>query len=129
MVFKVIVSFLVLAVAETLNGIFRIRYLNKKVGKKTAKLFSFLIGLSIVFFLNIVLVQWIEPRNAQEALFIGLFFALGMITYDLYVGKVLFKMSWEKVLDDFNAFKGNLLLFGMISLAVMPYIVFISIID
>ena len=120
MLIKIFLGFLLLAFAETLNGIFRVRVLHKKLGKNTAKRLSFILGSFIIFALNIVLVPWIEPTNISEAFFIGFIWMSLMLSYDLYAGRVLFKLSWSKILEDFNIFKGNFLAFGMILILFLP---------
>jgi hypothetical protein len=48
-----------------------------------------------------------------------------MIAYDVYVGRVLFKLPLSKVLEDFNIFKGNFLGWGMIYIYILPSTLFI----
>jgi len=120
MLIKIFLGFLLIAFAETLNGTFRVRVLYKKLGAKRAKIFSFALGSLIIFVINIILVPWINPKTISEAFFIGFFWMSLMIAYDLYVGRVLFKLSWDKILDDFNIFKGNLLALGMMLILFLP---------
>jgi hypothetical protein len=120
MLIKIFLGFLLLAFAETLNGMFRVKVLHKRLGKKIAKILSFVLGSFAIFALNIVLVPWIEPKSMSEAFFIGFIWMSLMLTYDLYVGRVLFKLSWSKILEDFNIFKGNLLALGMLLILFLP---------
>ncbi len=120
MILKIVVGFFVLAFFETINGIFRIHYLHKRVGKKYAKILSFLLGLIWVFLVSIGLVLWVEPKTTLEAFYIGVLLAILMISYDLFVGRVLFKLSWSKIFEDFDPRKGNLLGFGMMLMVVIP---------
>jgi hypothetical protein len=120
MLIKIFLGFLLIALAETLNGIFRVRVLHKKLGAKTARLVSFILGSLIIFLINIILLPWINPKTISEAFFIGFVWMSLMIVYDLYVGRVLFKLSWDKILEDFNIFKGNLLALGMMLILFLP---------
>jgi hypothetical protein len=123
MLIKIFIGFLFIALAETLNGIFRVRILYKKIGINRAKIVSFLIGITIIISLNFILVPWISPQTKSDAFFIGFVWMCLMIAYDLYVGKVLFKLSWKKIFEDFNILKGNFLAVGMILIFVLPYFV------
>ncbi|MFA9374953.1 MAG: hypothetical protein ACERKK_12440 [Poseidonibacter sp.] len=123
MLIKIVLGFFLIALAETFNGIFRVKVLSKKLGIKKAKLLSFLLGGSIVLILNLILVPWIEPKSMMDAFSIGFTWMSLMLAYDIFVGKVLFRLSWEKTLEDFNIFKGNLLSFGLLLIVFLPIIV------
>jgi hypothetical protein len=125
MLTKIILGFLLIATVETLNGIFRVRYLRKKLGAKRANTLSFVLGSFSVVLINIFLYPAIAPQSFLQALTVGISWALLMICYDLYVGRVLFKLSWDKVLNDFNLFKGNLLSLGMILILILPPLFFL----
>lgn len=75
--------------------------------------------------LNLILLPWIAPQNIKEAFFIGFLWMILMIAYDIFVGKVLFKLSWAKVIEDFNVFKGNFLGIGMILILLLPVSIFL----
>ncbi len=120
MFIKIFLGFLLLAIMETLNGIFRINILQKRFKKNQAKIFSFLLGSIIIFLLNLILIPWIKPENINEAFLIGITWAILMVCYDIFIGKVIFKLSTKKILDDFNIFKGNLLSFGILLIILLP---------
>lgn len=46
-----------------------------------------------------------------------------MMAFELGVGRFVFKFSWKWLLNEFNFFKGRLLLFGMLFLAGTPLLV------
>ncbi|MCD6258310.1 MAG: hypothetical protein J7J31_01785 [Helicobacteraceae bacterium] len=129
MLCKTILAFILIALVETLNGIFRILYLQKKFQKGLARLISFLMGLSLVTILCLFLIPWIDPRSAIEALTIGIFLALGMTLYDIAIGRFIFKLAWSKILQDFNIVKGNLLTIGILVLAFLPYVIWMLMLE
>lgn len=122
---KVFLGFILIALAETFNGIFRIKFLSKKLGVKKAKISSFLLGSTIILILNLILLPWIAPDNITDAFLIGFMWMSLMIAYDVYVGRVLFKITWRKIIEDFNIFKGNLLGIGMIFILILPVSIFL----
>ncbi len=122
---KITLAFFIIALAETTNGIFRIRFLNKRLKKRVSKVVSFFIGLIIIISLNILLVPWIDPKSEINAFLIGVIFATGMVLYDVAIGRLAFKMSWQRIFEDFNLLKGNLLTLGILVLLFLPYIVFL----
>ena len=129
MIIKVVVGFLLIAFVETINGIFRVKILHKKLGVKQAKIVSFILGSLSIFVLNIFLVPWIAPQNIGEAFLIGFVWMSLMIAYDIYVGRVLFKLTWEKIFLDFNPLRGNPLALGMVLIFFLPSVVGLFILE
>lgn len=124
MLIKVLLGFILIALAETLNGIFRIKVLYK-LSREYAKLISFLIGAITLILLNLLLLPWIDPQKLYEAFIVGVSWGILMICYDVFVGRVLFKLSWSKVIEDFNILKGNLLAFGILMIVFLPTALFV----
>ncbi|MGP2657519.1 hypothetical protein ACOJTA_10795 [Malaciobacter sp. WC5094] len=124
MIFKIILGFIIIAFIETLNGIFRIKVLNKSFTKKLSKFISFILGSILIFLINLFYIPILSISSQEEAFFIGFTWALLMILYDVFVGKFMFKMSWENIADDFDILKGNLLSLGIILIVFMPIFVF-----
>jgi hypothetical protein len=125
MLIKIVLGFILIALVETLNGIFRVKFLSKRLGIKKAKIVSFVLGSFFILLLNLILIPWIAPQNLSESLLVGFVWMGLMIGYDLYVGRVLFKLSWGRILEDFSIFKGNFLGFGMILILLLPPIIYI----
>lgn len=124
MILKIILGFILIAFIETLNGIFRIKVLNKSFTKKLSKFISFILGSILIFLINLFYIPILSISSQEEAFFIGFTWALLMILYDVFVGKFMFKMSWENIADDFDILKGNLLSLGIILIVFMPIFVF-----
>lgn len=123
MIFNTLIGFIVLAILETLNGIVRIRYLNRKFNKQTAKTLSFLSGSLSVVVVNVVFVPIIKPQTLVEAFLVGLSWMVLMLSYDIFVGRALFRVSWNKIFEDFNILKGNLLGVGMLLILLLPSVI------
>lgn len=111
-----------IAVGEILNGNFRVRILNGKFGDKPAKKISFFTGLIIIYSIAWLSMPWLGPKNLTECFFIGLTWMILMIGLDIYVGRVVFRFPWKKILEDFDLRKGNLLGLGMLLLLLCPAI-------
>ncbi|MFP3459087.1 hypothetical protein R0J89_22820, partial [Psychrobacter sp. SIMBA_152] len=59
-----------------------------------------------------------------DCLNVGFVWLTIMLSLDIVVGRYLFKYKWQKILDDFNLFRGNLLSVGMLLLFISPCLVF-----
>jgi hypothetical protein len=58
--------------------------------------------------------------NERDLLFLGISLSSFMLIFDLVLGRLVFKVRWLTIVDEFNIFKGNLLGVGMIVMAFCP---------
>ncbi len=124
MFLKALIAGLLIAFGEVINGNIRVRILNKRLGKKRAKLISFFSGIIVIFVICWLILPWIEPNNYQDCIYIGFIWLVIMMCLDIYFARYVFKLKWNKIIDDFNPMKGNLLSIGMVFLLFCPAIVF-----
>jgi hypothetical protein len=125
MIAKAIFIWVLIAAGEILNGNVRVRFLHRRYGIKRAKQISFLTGIAIVYTICWFSLSWINPSNIRECLLIGLIWMLLMLCVDIYYGKFVFRFKWNKILEDFDIRKGNLLGVGMGLLLLCPTTVYL----
>jgi len=123
-ILKTLAIGLLLALGEVVNGNVRVRVLHRLYGKKRAKTVSFLSGIIIIYVISWFALPWVSPVNYVDCLLIGFVWLAIMLSLDIYFGRYVFKFKWNKIIDDFNPFKGNLLSVGMILLFISPSLVF-----
>ena len=116
--------FLLIAVAETIQGIWRVRVLNRRVGDKKARQIGLLSGSAIILVLSLILIHWVKPSSPLDAFIIGGIWVLLMVSFDISIGRFAFKMKWKRILRDFNPREGGYLGFGMLFLFFCPVIVY-----
>lgn len=124
MLFRALIVGLLLALGEVVNGNVRVRVLSRKLKKKRAKTISFLTGIALIFAICWLTLPWIEPQSYQDCALIGFTWLVIMMSLELYFARAVFKLKWNKIFDDFNLKKGNLLGVGMIILFFSPTVVF-----
>jgi len=113
----------VLAGAETLHGIARTLLLVPRVGKERAIKLSALTGSILALAICLVLVPTIGLAGARQHLLLGLVLALFIAGFDLAIGKLLMRKSWQKLWPDFDPRTGNYLSFGLAFLVLVPLLV------
>ena len=117
---KIVGLYILVASCETLNGIARTVYLNKRLGILTAKRVSMLpallLCLAACYFY--VPVTGITTDNGLIAL--GVSLSLFMLMFDTVMGRFVAKVAWSVILDELNIFKGNLLGLGMVIMSFCP---------
>ena len=124
MLLKAIIIGFLIVLGEAINGNIRVRKFHRKFGKKRAKTISFFSGVLIIFTICCFTLFWIKPSDYKDCIFIGSIWLIIMICLDIYLARYVFKLKWNKILDDFNTMKGNLLGIRMIFLFFCPTVVF-----
>ncbi|WP_099237767.1 hypothetical protein [Synechococcus sp. BDU 130192] len=125
MIFRALLVGILIAFGEIINGNFRVRYLQKKFGRRTGKNISLCSGILLFTLIAYFCLPWIKPQNLLECAGIGLIWVMVMLSLDLYFGRVVFRLPWQKIVDDFNPLKGNFLGIGMLVLLFCPSIIFL----
>lgn len=123
MLLKSLLVWLLIAVAETLHGILRVKFLNPRVGDRRARQVGVLTGTIIILLIGWLAVPWINPKTWQESFSVGLIWLGAMLTFDVSFGRLYLRLPWKRIWSDFDMSQGGLLGFGMVALAVTPWVV------
>ena len=124
LMYKSLAIGLLIALGEVLNGNVRVRLLHSRFGKKRAKLISLFSGTLIIYAICWLTLPWLAPSGYADCLQIGFVWLAIMLALDIYFGRYVFKLKWERVWDDFNPAKGNMLGLGMLLLFLSPLVIF-----
>jgi hypothetical protein len=119
-IIKITLFFGLVASSETLNGIIRTIYLNRKVGAKTAKQLSMIPALMLCLLICYFYVPLLNITTDKGLMVLGLSLSLFMVLFDIVLGHFVVKARWSTILDDFNLAKGNLLVIGTVAMAFCP---------
>lgn len=117
---RVVALCVVLACAETLHGIARIKLLIPRVGKERAIKLSAVTGTLLAAAICSALVPGIGLQSAGAHLALGCVLAAFMAAFDIALGRWLLRKGWAKIWPDFDPRTGNYLLYGLMALCVIP---------
>ena len=112
-----------LASAETLHGIARIKFLIPLLGKERAVKLSALTGSLLALAICALLVPGIGLHSGGAHLILGLVLAAFMASFDIAIGRWLMRKSWARIWPDFDPRTGNYLLYGLLALCWIPAII------
>lgn len=112
-----------LAAAETLHGIARTVLLAPRVGKALAIKLSVVTGTLLAFGLCYLFVPAIGAVGVGGHLFLGLGLATFMAAFDVAVGRLVMRLKWARIWQDFKPTSGNYLSIGLTLLAFIPTVV------
>ena len=120
---KIFCLCLMLASVETLHGVARTIFVVPKIGNKRAKQYSVISGTLLAFVVCYIMVPWLDIHIEYQLVLVGLVLAVFMASFDIILAKFVVKLKWKSIINDFNPAKGNYLIFGMLSLIIIPYAV------
>lgn len=113
---------LLLIAAEILHGIARGIFLVPHVGEFRSNQIRVFTGSLIILVIALVFVRWIGVTRSGELLGIGLLWLVVTLAFEFLFGHFVAGASWQQLLADYNILEGGLLPFGMVFLALSPWI-------
>jgi len=122
MLIKAFLVWVLIAVAEVINGILRVRLLNRRVGDHRARQMGVFTGSAILLAIAWLLTPWIRPSSASQALGVGFMWLVLMLASKIGFGRLVFRASWDRIAGDFDFRKGGLLSIGMGVLFLAPFL-------
>lgn len=125
MIWKYILLWFGLVILAILNGIFRQKVVLRHVSELTAHHIS-----TVTFLLLMGIYIWIFALiwplvSSGQALTIGGIWLLMTIIFEFVFGHYVMKHSWQKLLHDYNIFKGRLWIIILVWTLLAPWIFFL----
>jgi hypothetical protein len=109
MIFRALPVWLVIAVAEVLHGIVRVRFLNRRVGDQRARQIGVFTGSTIILAIAWFTAPWVGAGSMIQLLGVGFVWLVLMLAFDLAFGRLVFRASWNRIAADFDVRRGGLL--------------------
>jgi hypothetical protein len=113
---------LLLIAAEILHGIARGIFLVPHAGEFRSNQIGVFTGSLIILAIALVFVRWIGATRPGQLLGIGILWLFLTLAFEILFGRFVAGASWERLAADYNVLEGGLMPFGMIFLAVSPWI-------
>ncbi|MDZ4083094.1 MAG: hypothetical protein U1E10_09170 [Bdellovibrionales bacterium] len=112
-----------IAVLEVIHGILRARFIAPMIGDLRSRQVGVFSGSLLFFAVTLASFDWMRIDSSEQAFAVGGLWLLCMLVLEFSVGRFVFHFGWKWLFNDFNFFKGRLLAFGMVFLALSPYLV------
>ena len=116
MLLRAFLVWVLIAVAEVVQGILRVRLLNCRHGDHRARQIGVFTGSAIIFVIVWFMVPWIGPSSIAQSLVIGFMWVVLMLAFEVGFGRLVFRAPWRLIAADFDFRKGGLLSIGMVAL-------------
>jgi hypothetical protein len=116
------VVWLIVIAAEILHGIARGIFLVPCVGQFRSSQIGVFTGSLIILAIALLFVRWIGANRSSQLLGIGVLWLVLTLTFAFLFGHFVMGASWDRIAPDYNVLHGGLLPFGMVVLALSPWI-------
>jgi hypothetical protein len=113
---------LLLMLAETLQGLWRVKVLALWIGDAAARDVSVFTGSLVILLITLVCIGWIQAGSARTLVLVGFTWMVLTIAYELALGRFAFHLSWAEIASDFDLSHGNLLPIGLLFLMFSPFL-------
>lgn len=107
---------------EVVHGVLRIMWLTPLVGDLRARQVGVLTGSLLIFVVALLTIRWIGVGRCRDLRRVGLLWVVLMMGAEVLLGRVVFGYPWSRIAEDFDVSRGGLLGFGMLVLAVAPWL-------
>jgi hypothetical protein len=81
-----------------------------------------LTGTLLIVAVVTIFIRWLRLPTIGSMLAVGLVWVLLTVAFEIVLGRVLLGYSWERVLSDYDLFRGGLLSLGLVIFALSPLI-------
>jgi len=109
-------------VLEVVHGVLRTLWLVPLVGDLRARQVGVLTGSLLILVVALLAILWIGAGGRRDLLRVGLLWVVLMMGAEVLLGRVVFGYPWSRIAEDFDVSRGGLLGFGMLVLAVAPWL-------
>ena len=121
MIPRALIVWLVLMSGAILNGAFRERVLNARIGAAAGHVVSSLLLCLVILLVSWVSISWLRPTSPAQATSIALLWVLVTVAFEFGFGHFVAEKSWSDLFADYNVLQGRVWVLVLIVLAEAPY--------
>jgi hypothetical protein len=120
LLFRAFLVWLVIIAVETVHGVLRGLLLAPFVGDLPARQIGVPIGSLLIFAVAYLFIRWIAPRTILQLLGVGLLWVVLTVLFELGLGRLVLKLPWERITEDYDPTRGGFLGFGLVFMLLSP---------
>ena len=105
---RALAIWLLLLILAVLNGAIREGLITPRLGEQGGHIVSTAILCTAIILVAWFSISWLGPKNGREALVIGIVWVALTIAFEFLAGHYAFGNSWERLIADYNVFRGRI---------------------
>jgi hypothetical protein len=109
-----------LMLAESVHGVVRVVFLAPRVGDFRARQLSVFSGSAIIFGIAKATDSFIGARGDGTLLRVGAEWVALTLAFEIFMGRVVANVRWDRMLEDYNLPRGGLLPLGLAGMLFTP---------
>jgi hypothetical protein len=113
---------LVLMVVETIHGIARTLWLVPRVGDLRARQVGVFSGSVLLLGVAAVAAPWLRADTPPRQFGVGSLWVALTLLFEIGVGRLVLRLSWDRLASDYDVRKGGLMPLGLVALLLAPWI-------
>jgi hypothetical protein len=111
--FKAFLIWMLIAGAEVLHGILRVRLLNRRVGDNRVRQIAVFSGSGIFLGIAWFTVPWLGASSGGQLFGDEFLWLVLMLAFEIAFGRWVFRVLWQRIAAKFDFRKGGLLSMGI----------------
>lgn len=120
-VWRALLVWLVIIAGETIHGIVRNIALMPIVGDFRARQICVFTGAAIIFGITYFCIRWIRAVSKRQLFLVGAMWLVLTLLFEFGLGRLVLKLPWERLTEDYNLAQGGLLPIGLVLLFLSPF--------
>jgi hypothetical protein len=105
---RALAIWLLLLILAVLNGAIREVLITPGFGEQGGHIASTAILCAAIILVVWFSISWLGPKNGREALVIGIVWGALTVAFEFFAGHYAFGNSWERLIADYNVFRGRI---------------------
>jgi hypothetical protein len=123
---RALAIWLLLLILAVLNGAIREALVTPRFGEQGGHIISTAILCAAIIIVAWFSISWIGPKNGREALVVGIVWVALTIAFEFLAGHYAFGNSWERLIADYNVFRGRIWILVLLANLVAPLWAFLQ---
>ena len=117
---RALLVWLVIIVAESVNGTLRTLYFAPVIGDFPARRVGIFVAIALIFAITLAFTRWMGARSRTQLLGIGGMWVALTVMFELVLGRSVLHYDWSRLLSDYDLSRGGLMVFGLLAMVFMP---------
>jgi hypothetical protein len=115
-----------LVVLAILNAGLREGVWTPRIGAQAGHVLSTVLLCALIGLVTFLTLGWLRPQSLKEAMIIGACWTALTLAFEFLAGHYLFGNPWEKILADYNVFRGRVWVMVPLTTMLSPWLAHVN---